>query len=175
MSPGCHWQLACQCRMGGPCLQTWGTRIQTYFDFPTFEMVARPPTSSSSPLKRWATRTDPAGVKGCSHGWSVPAQPDAKPVEVDISCVARPGGAMDSPPPPRRGGRNTSSQFHGFRLPSANSTRGYNRRPLRGRSSATTATRVRSLIGLRSRFGRAPGKLYKWARPARTRCARADA
>ena len=34
------------------------------------------------------------------------------------------------------------------------------------------ATRLLSLIGLPSQFHRAPGKLYKWARPAWTWCAR---
>ena len=34
-------------------------------------------------------------------------------------------------------------------------------------------TGLLSLIGLPSQFHRAPGKLYKWARPAETWCARA--
>ena len=38
---------------------------------------------------------DPEGVKGCSHGWRVPAQRDAEPVGRGLFCCARPGGAMD--------------------------------------------------------------------------------
>ncbi len=52
-----------------------------------------------------------------------------------LFCFARPGGAKDCHPPPRRGGRATSSLFHGFRSPPANSTRGYNPRPRRGRTT----------------------------------------
>ena len=52
-----------------------------------------------------------------------------------LQFTALPDGATACHPPPRRGGRTTSSQFHGFRSPLANSTRGYNRRPRRGRNS----------------------------------------
>ena len=50
-------------------------------------------------------------------------------------------------PPPRRGGRTTSSLFHGFRSPSVNSTRGYNRRPRRGRISFRRAGAATAIIG----------------------------
>ena len=86
------------------------------------ERVRRETEFEGSGSTGGAARLTPKGSRAVATGGASQRSGTRNPWEW-VFCCARPGGAMDCPPPPRWGGRVASFLFHGFRSPLANCTR----------------------------------------------------